>query len=318
MGFALDICAPLLLALLLDQILGDPPNRFHPVAWMGSAINLARRFAPRRGKAPQLLYGAGLVLIGTVVVAAIGLLIQYVVVRLPWPLDWFVEAYVLKLTLSLRGLAKAARQVWRALKADDLAQARHLVGWHLVSRDTSRLEPFEVSAATIESVAENSSDGIVAPLFYYALGGLPAALAYRFINTSDAMLGYRDDAHEWLGKVPARLDDIVNLIPSRLTAILMVIAAMPLGDARLACWTWWHDARLTESPNAGHPMSSMAGALNIELEKMGYYRLGAGYKFATADDIPKAIRIVYGTVALAVIATCLLRLVAASLLLQGL
>jgi adenosylcobinamide-phosphate synthase len=234
-------------------------------------------------------------------------------VRLPWPFNWIVEAYVLKLTLSLRSLAGAARQVWRALKAQDLPQARHLVGWHLVSRDTSRLEPFEVSAAAIESVAENSSDGIVAPLFYYALGGLPAALVYRFINTSDAMLGYRDDAHEWLGKVPARLDDVVNLIPSRLTAILIVMAAVPLGDFRLACRTWWRDARLTESPNAGHPMSSMAGALNIELEKMGYYRLGAGYQFATADDIPKAIRILYVTVALAVIGMCLLRLMATSL-----
>jgi adenosylcobinamide-phosphate synthase len=313
MGFALNSCAPLLLAMLFDQALGDPPNRFHPVAWMGSAINLARRLAPREGNIAQLLYGAGLALVGTAAVAAIGLLLQHVLVRLPWPINWMVEAYVLKLTLSLRSLAGAARQVWRALKADDLSQARHLVGWHLVSRDTSRLEPFEVSAAAIESVAENSSDGIVAPLFYYALGGLPAALAYRFINTSDAMLGYRDDAHEWLGKVPARLDDVVNWIPSRLTAILIVMATMPLGDFRLACWTWWRDARLTESPNAGHPMSSMAGALNIELEKMGYYRLGAGYKFATADDIPKAIRILYVTVALAVIGMCLLRLIATSL-----
>jgi adenosylcobinamide-phosphate synthase len=313
MGFALDSCAPLLLAMLLDQVLGDPPNRIHPVAWMGSAISLARRFAPREGNIPQLLYGAGLVLTGTAVAAAAGVLIQHLLARVPWPYNWIVEAYVLKLTLSVRNLASAARQVWRALKAQDLAQARHLVGWHLVSRDTSRLEPFEVSAATIESVAENGSDGVVAPLFYYAVGGLPAALAYRFINTSDAMLGYRDDAREWLGKVPARLDDIVNIIPSRLTAILMVIAAIPLGNFRLACWTWWHDARLTESPNAGHPMSSMAGALNIELEKMGYYRLGAGYQFATPDDIPRAIRILYATVVLALIGMCLLRLIAVSL-----
>jgi adenosylcobinamide-phosphate synthase len=162
-------------------------------------------------------------------------------------------------------------------------------------------------------VAENSSDGIIAPLFYYAIGGLPAALAYRFINTADAMLGYRDAAHEWLGKVPARLDDVVNLLPARLSAILIVLAAIPLGDCGLACRTWWQDARRTESPNAGHPMSSMAGALNIELEKMGYYRLGAGYKFAAVEDIPRAIRILYVTVAMAVIGICLLRLIAVSL-----
>lgn len=314
MGFALDSFAPLLLAMLLDQVLGDPPNRIHPVAWMGSAITLAKRFAPRQGNASQLLYGAALVVIGAAVVAAIGVLIQQqLLVRLTWPFNWLVEAYVLKLTLSVRNLAWAARQVWRALKAQDLAQARHLVGWHLVSRDTARLEPFEVSAAAIESVAENCSDGVVAPLLYYAVGGLPAALAYRFINTSDAMLGYRDDTHEWLGKVSARLDDVVNLIPARLTAILILIAAIPLGNFRLACWTWWRDARLTESPNAGHPMSSMAGALNIELEKMGYYRLGAGYQFASANDIPKAIRILYVTVILAVVGMCCLRLIAVSL-----
>lgn len=255
----------LLLAVILDQLLGDPPNCCHPVAWMGTLIALARRWAPRQGQGRRLVYGACVVLVGTAGAIAVGMLLQHYLVWLPWPLSWLAEALVLKMTFSLRGLARAARAVYRALEAKDLEKARHLTSWHLVSRDTSQLGASQVAAAVIESVAENASDGVVAPLFYYALGGLPAALAYRFINTADSMLGYRDPTHLWLGKVPARLDDLVNLAPARLTAFCMVLASLCLGYAtRQACRVWWREARRTASPNAGHPMSSMAGALGVE------------------------------------------------------
>jgi adenosylcobinamide-phosphate synthase len=293
--------APLFLALLLDVWLGEPPNRYHPVAWMGGLINAAQRWAPRQGQWRPLAYGAGLVIGGTVLVACVGFLLERVLRHTPWPLGWLAAAIVLKLTFSLRGLARAAGQVQQALAANDLPQARHLVGWHLVSRDTTRLSASQVAAATVESVAENASDGVVAPLLYYALGGLPAALAYRFINTADAMLGYRDPVHEWLGKVPARLDDLVNFVPARLTAGLIVLAAPLLGgDVRQAWAVWRRDAHLTASPNAGRPMSAMAGALGVELEKVGHYRLGAGQTLPGAQDVARGLRLVYGAALLAV------------------
>jgi adenosylcobinamide-phosphate synthase len=290
----------LCLALLLDLCCGEPANRWHPVAWMGTCIHQGRRWAPRRGRGWPLVYGAGLVLGGTLLVAAAGVILERVLRYLPWPMRLLGEAYVLKLTFSLRGLAHAARHVQEALGADDLPQARRLVRWHLVSRDTAQLSASQVAAATVESVAENASDSVIAPLLFYAVGGLPGALAYRFINTADAMLGYRDPVHAWLGKVPARLDDLVNLLPARLTAVCMVMAAwMVRADVRQAWVVWRRDAGLTASPNAGHPMSAMAGALRVELEKLGHYRLGAGQALPVAVDIARAVALLYGTIALA-------------------
>jgi adenosylcobinamide-phosphate synthase len=269
---------------------------------MGSFISAIQHWAPARGQWGRLAFGAGIVLSGVTIVVVLGILLEHVLWYVPWPLAWLVKAWVLKVTLSLRGLVQAAGEVQQALEHDDLPLARHLVSWHLVSRETSQLSGVQVAAAAVESVGENASDGIVAPLLFYALGGLPAALAYRFINTADAMLGYRDPVRFWLGKVPARLDDLANLVPARLTAVLIVLAALLLGENTRQAWTVWRrDARLTASPNAGHPMSAMAGALQVELEKVGHYRLGAGQPLPGADHIARATRLLYGVTALAVV-----------------
>jgi adenosylcobinamide-phosphate synthase len=292
---------PLLLALLLDLVLGDPPNRCHPVAWMGAAIGMTRRFVPRRHHLLVLLYSTALVVGGVMVVSIIGIVVEALLRLLPLPWYWLAEACVLKTTFACRGLVQAAQQVQAALEAGELEHARQLVSWHLVSRDTATLTPSQVVAATVESVAENASDGIIAPLLFYAFGGLPAALAYRFINTADAMLGYHDAEREWLGKLPARLDDLVNLVPARLTAGLLLLATWLLGGPiRRALIVWWCDAGQTASPNAGRPMSVMAGALGVELKKVGSYCLGAGHALPAAQDIPAAIRLLAWTVALAV------------------
>jgi len=292
---------PLLLALLLDLVLGDLPNRYHPVAWMGTGIGMARRLAPRQGRWQSCVYGAVVVIGGAVLVGGIGVVVDEVLHLLPRPVYWLAEASIFKTTLALRGLVRAAQQVQEALGAGDLDRARHLVSWHLVSRDTSQLNASQIAAATVESVAENASDGIIAPLVYYALGGLPAALAYRFINTADAMLGYRDPEREWLGKVPARLDDLVNLVPARLTAGFLLLATQLLGRPIRRAWrVWYRDAWQTASPNAGQPMSVMAGALGVELAKVGYYCLGAGQAPPTAQHISVAVRLVYWAVAVAV------------------
>lgn len=283
--------AVLLLAMLFDLLLGDPPNRYHPVAWMGSTIGAASRRAPARGDAARFGFGALLATGGAGVVGLIGGLLGAVLQRLPGVLGVPLEAAVLKTTFAWRGLRRAANEVAAALPGN-LPEARRLLSWHLVSRDTSQLTASQVAAATVESVAENTSDGIIAPMLYYTTGGLPAALAYRFLNTGDAMLGYHDEEHEWLGKAPARLDDLANLLPARLTALAIAGGAELSGaSGRNARRIWQRDAGTTQSPNAGHPMSAMAGALGIELEKVGHYRLGAGGCAAETIDIERSVRI---------------------------
>ena len=283
----------IILALALDHLLGDPPNRWHPVAWMGRGIAWAQQRAPGPETSParQLLYGAGMVVGGGVLVAGVGVFLARIFRFLAWP-GLVLEALALKSTIARRGLIRAAAQVEEALRADDVPAARHWLGWHLVSRDTSELDEAQVAAAAIESVAENASDGLVAPLWWYAVGGLPAGLTYRFINTADAMLGYRDPAREWLGKVPARLDDLANLLPSRLTAILIILAARLAGGDPGRGWrVWRRDAGKTASPNAGHPMSAMAGVLGVRLEKPGHYVLGAEFPPPSPEDIARARRL---------------------------
>ena len=240
--------------------MGDPPNRLHPVAWMGSLISWLKDKSPQHSPFAQLALRR-LDFPGWVCIVR--------GCRLPcWKSSWELcpslfrelgEAAVLKSTIGLRGLDQAAAQVESALEAEDLPRARRSVRYHLVSRDTDQLHSGQVAAAAIQSVAENASDGALAPMFFYQLGGLPAALAYRFANTADAMLGYRDPAREWLGKIPARLDDLLNLAPARLSGILIALASLTQGtDVRNALKTMLRDARKTASPNAGYPMSAMA------------------------------------------------------------
>ena len=296
---------PLLLAIGIDLLLGEPPNRWHPVVWMGRLIAALRRRAPRQGRMRAFFYGGAIMLISGILAAGLGVALQRLLDGLPWLLRGILEAAALKTCFSWRGLAAAARQVQQALAQPNLPQARHLLAWHLVSRDTSALSASEVSAATIESVAENASDSLMAPLFYYAIGGLPGALLYRLVNTADAMLGYRDAEREWLGKIPARLDDLANVIPARLTAALLVAAAFIYRhDARRTWRIWRRDAGQTASPNAGHPMSAMAGALGVELVKIGYYRLGGGLKPPTPADISRAIGMLHGMASLALLLCC--------------
>jgi adenosylcobinamide-phosphate synthase len=283
-----------LLAILFDLLLGDPPNRFHPTAWMGNLIAFLLRWRPRGNRFAELAYGVFILLAGLALTIFAGLAILYLASFLPVWTGILLTALTLTLTISLRGLDYAAREVQSALEANNLSEARRLLSWHLVSRDTSQLDESKVSAAAIESVAENSSDGIVAPLFFFALGGLPAAFAYRFINTADSMLGYHDEEREWLGKVPARLDDVLNFIPARLAGLFIVLSAPFCGASLSQAWKiMWRDSGQTASPNAGIPMSAMAGALGVELEKIGYYALGKDLRLPTSKDISRARAILF-------------------------
>ena len=292
--------AVIFLALLIDLLFGELPTSFHPVAWMGAIIARLERRSPRGSRLDSFIYGALIAVGGAVAMLLVGFLLRRVIIRLPRSLSCLAEAGILQTTLSVRKLADTGSQVESALESGEILEARHLVGWHLVSRDTSALSASQLAAATIESVAENTSDGIVAPLFFYTLGGLPAALAYRFLNTADAMLGYRDARREWLGKAPARLDDAANWLPARLTALFICVAAFFTGDdAENARRVWRRDAGETSSPNAGHPMSATAGALGVTLEKSGHYRLGSGQRSPSSQDIGRSVRLMYSATAVA-------------------
>ena len=284
----------LLGALAVDALFGEPPAWIHPVVWMGRVQTALRRRAPSR-PAPAFLWGALMAAFGPALFGGLGWLVLH---HTRGPLRWLLSVFLLKSALAVRALAVAGWQVSRPLGGGDLPAARHALR-SLVSRDTTTLEAPLVAAAAVESLAENASDSIVAPLLFYAIAGIPGALAYRAVNTLDAIIGYRGQL-EWLGKAAARLDDLANLLPARLTAALLALAA-PLGRGSVgrALALWRRDRALTESPNAGHPMAAMAGALGVELEKTGHYRLGAGLRAPDARDIDRAVKVMLGAAALA-------------------
>jgi adenosylcobinamide-phosphate synthase len=286
----LRAAAVLALALLVDLAVGEYPSALHPVVWMGRCISLLESRAPRAGRARQLAYGA-LVAVGVpALFGGSAALLAAGCHRLGW-LGVPVEALALKSTFALRELGRAGARVGDALGRGELSEARERLR-ALCSRDPSRLDPPRLAAAAIESLGENASDSVVAPIFWYLVLGLPAAFAYRAANTLDARIGYHGE-HEWLGKAAARLDDLWNIVPARLTALLLLAAGSLCGaDARRGARILRRDGHKTESPNAGRPMAALAGLLGVELEKVGHYRLGDPVAALGPEKIAAAWRIV--------------------------
>jgi adenosylcobinamide-phosphate synthase len=281
----------LVVAFGMDAAFGEPPNLLHPVAWMGSAIARGRAWALRGTQRGQLVRGAVVALAVPGVAALAGYALATRVGHVPL-LGSLVIALALKPMFAVRALRDAAFDVRDALDAQDIHGARIALA-SLCSRDPTDLDEPALVAAAIESVAENCSDSVVAPLLYFAALGLPGAAFYRAANTVDAMMGYRGKL-EWAGKVGARLDDALNLLPSRVAAALLLAAGAATGaDARRGLRTWWRDGGRTESPNAGRPMATMAGLLGVRLEKRGHYALGVATRTLSAADITRAWRIVW-------------------------
>lgn len=293
----------ILFACAIDWLLGEPPNALHPVAWFGKFIHALEHRAPNGNPRAELFYGAGMAASGIAVAVLPALAFKHFLRR--GGLGIIAGAALLKSTFAWRALIRSAENVRRDLEAEQLDAAQHDLR-SLVSRDTSRLDSYHVAAAAIESLAENASDSFVAPLFYYNLFGLAGACAYRAVNTMDAMVGYHG-RYEFLGKVPARLDDVLNFIPARLTALLIVAAAR-LGRASpgRSLKILRRDHTLTASPNAGYPMSAMAGALDVCLEKVGHYRLNQTGRAPGADDIRRAARVVTLALGLATMVSVLI------------
>jgi adenosylcobinamide-phosphate synthase len=276
----------LVVAYALDLAFGEPPNALHPVAWMGKAVARGRDWALRASPRAQLLRGAAVALGVSGAAAAVAAAIVGLLARRPEAL-LLVSAVLLKPLFAVRALREAAFVVRDALDQGDLPRARSGLS-SLCSRDANSLAAPALTAATVESLAENASDSIVAPLIYYGLFGLPGAALYRAANTLDAMIGYHG-RFEYVGKVAARLDDALNLVPARLTALLLLAAGAPRrADVRRGFSILRRDGARTESPNAGRPMAAMAGLLGIELAKEGAYRLGDALRPATTADITRA------------------------------
>ncbi len=269
----MEIVFVLLIALALDLALSEPPNSWHPVAWLGKLIALETKASPHKGRLRQLAYGIGMVMVtlGLVVTPAYFLLVH---LREMNSLVYLIAAGLLvKFTFSLRGLRQAVGQVKRFLADNNLARARVSLR-SLVSRDTAHLDRNRLMSATVESAAENACDSFVAPLFYFLLLGVPGAIAYRVVNTFDAMIGYHGQ-QEYLGKFAARLDDVANFLPARITGLIIVVAAWICRKNTSGAWhIMLRDHKKTPSPNAGWTMSATAGALGVQLEKRGHYKLG--------------------------------------------
>ena len=278
-----------LLAGLLDALFGEPPNALHPVAWLGRLIAALDRRCPRGGPRRELAWGVLLVAITSAVAAAVGVALALVLGHLPWWLALPLGAVALKVAFSLRGLIDAGRTVQRALETDTEAARAGLLA--LVSRSRD-LEPPQIASAAIESLAENLSDSVVAPLLCFALFGLPGALVYRAINTMDAMVGYHG-RYEYLGKPAARLDAAANWIPARLTGLLLVALAGVRGRGAAARAALRRQRRRSSSPNKLWTIAPMAGALDVQLEKPGAYVVGLSDRAPTGRTIGEAAAIVW-------------------------
>ena len=293
-----------IVAFLTDALLGDPHSKFHPVVLIGNLISLLEKILRRDLDSPVLKIFKGGVLVCIVVTGSllVGFGIETLTNDIPsLAARIFIQAFILSFMISPRSLADAAREIYFLLERENLALARDKVGW-IVGRDTQNLNEAEVARATIETVAENTVDGIISPLFFFALGGLPLAVAYRAVNTMDSMLGYKNEKYIYFGRVAARLDDVANFIPARMTAMLFICAAMILQlDYRNAFNMMKRDAKKHPSPNGGWAEATVAGALNIRLGGMNYYfgephfraYMGEPNEILEAVHILGAIRMMY-------------------------
>ena len=303
---------------VLDALFGDPAWLPHPVVYMGKAISKLEKFLrPRLPKTPQgeLLGGAIVAFclpVGTFVLTGLvcwGAARLHPLLRLAVQMFWCGQA------LAARGLVQESTNVYIELKKPDLPGARKAVS-RIVGRDTAELTAEGVWKAAVETVAENASDGVIAPLLYLLIGGAPLALTYKAINTMDSMLGYKNEKYLYFGRVPAKLDDVANYLPSRLAALLWVAAAaFTHNDAKGAWKIWRRDRRRHASPNSAQTESACAGALGVQLAGPAYYfgqyypklTIGDALRPIEPEDILRANRMMYVASSFALAWGCALR-----------
>lgn len=302
----MEVQVPLLvlaIAITIDIAFGEMPNTLHPVVWIGSLIQrttiVCERTTRKSQTSQKYLCGLALALICISCAAVTGIMLNVLTSQYPIA-GIVVTAYFLKSTFSIRSLVSSSLLICRELSANEIKSARtDLIA--LVSRDTRGFGELQIASAAIESTAENFVDSILSPILYFALFGIPGALVYKAINTLDSMVGYKNERFREIGFVSAKLDDVVNWIPARLSVIFILLSSLwfsPQSALRVCL----RDHALPASPNSGYPMAIVAGALRCRLEKPGSYVLGGEYPDPSGGQIRQVNRIIVGATFLLVAA----------------
>ena len=291
---------------VLDLLLGDPRWLPHPVCLIGKLISggekALRRVFPKSQRG-ELVGGAVLWFLVTVLSFAVPfLLLKGLALVSPWA-EYIVETLFCYQIFAAKSLKTESMRVYEPIKAKDLAGSRKYLSW-IVGRDTEHLDFKQITKAVVETVAENTSDGVIAPMLFMVIGGAPLGFLYKGVNTLDSMVGYKNDKYLYFGRFSALADDVFNYIPARITALAMVVSSFFTGfDGKNAWKIYLRDRHNHASPNSAHPESACAGALNLQLAGDAYY-FGKLYKKKTigddnreieAEDIPRACRLMYGT-----------------------
>lgn len=305
--------AALCLGFLLDMIFGDPHNMPHIVRAFGSLISALERITLKKGQ--ERVGGVCLVLIVTILCGGIPCVILFFTYHFSLLAGFAVESLLCYQLLAAKSLRDESMKVFESLKRNDLDDARINLSM-IVGRDTEHLDSAGVAGAAIESVAENTSDGVIAPMFYIMLGGGALGCLYKAVNTMDSMIGYKNDKYLMFGRAAARLDDFMNLIPSRLAALLMIASAYLCGfDARSAYRIWRRDRKNHASPNSAQTESACAGALGIRLGGPTRYfgkliakpTIGDDTHPVEMDDILRANKLMYTSAVLMLVLSVLVR-----------
>ena len=305
----------LLVGFCLDLLLGDPHWAPHPVRAIGALIaGLERGLRRVFPKSPggELAAGVVLVILTLAIPTGLTVLLLWVCGQVsPW-LALGVESLLSYQLLATKSLAAESRKVYDALKIGDLNQARHAVSM-IVGRDTASLDEAGVTRAAVETVAENASDGVIAPLIFLAVGGAPLGMLYKAVNTMDSMVGYKNDKYLWFGRAAAKLDDILNLVPARIAGVLMCLGAVAAGyDGKNAWRIFLRDRKNHKSPNSAHTEAACAGALQLRLAGPNWYfgqlvekpYIGDDQRPIEPLDILRSGRILYATAFFALLLFC--------------
>ncbi|MCM3409421.1 MULTISPECIES: adenosylcobinamide-phosphate synthase CbiB [Metabacillus] len=293
----------LVFSYLIDRFVGDPRSLPHPVIYIGKGISLLEKLIRKFFHDERKLKVVGLLF--PIVIVGLTYLLTVIILIIAHQINnWLaicIEIWLISTTIATKGLADAGREVYKPLQEKDLPKARKSLGM-IVGRDTDFLDENEISRGTIETVAENIVDAIISPLFFALIGGAPLAMAYRAVNTLDSMVGYKNEKYQNLGWASARLDDICNYIPARITAVLILAACWIVRlDIRAAWSSIKNDAKLHPSPNSGIPEAAVAGALGIQLGGTNYYngmvshraKMGVPKRNIEANDILHTIKIMH-------------------------
>ena len=295
----------LVLGFILDLIIGDPHGLYHPIRLVGNLIGLLEKHMNKKSDSPdrQMVMGWLMALIVITLSSGIPLLLLLLAYRIHPVCGLVLETVMCWQLLATKSLKDESMKVYRKLKKHDLQGSRHAVSM-IVGRDTEVLDETGVTKAAVETVAENTSDGVIAPMFYMAIGGAFLGWMYKSVNTMDSMVAYKNDRYLYFGRIPAYLDDIANYIPARLAGLLMVLASFLVRlDGTHAFAIFKRDRYNHASPNSAQTEAVMAGALNVQLAGDAWYfgelhkkkTIGDDIRPVEAEDIVRANKLLYGT-----------------------